>query len=57
MLNDDEKFGVCGIIWIVSSFMFAGLFGEWGFPVWLSLILSLAISLTISMVIYTKWTK
>ena len=56
MLNDD-KFGVCGIIWIGSSIMLACLFGEWGFPVWLGLILSLAISLTISMVIYTKWTK
>ena len=54
---DDDKFGVCGIIWIVSMFLFASAFREWGFPIWLTFVLSLIVSLTISMLIYVKWTK
>lgn len=54
---DDDKFGVCGLIWIVSMFMLIYLFKEWGVPVVLSVILSLTISLVLSIWIYIKWTK
>lgn len=54
---DDDKFGVCGLIWILSMILFASAFIEWGLPIWLTVILSLAISLVISTVIYIKWTK
>lgn len=57
MLSDDDKFGICGIIWFASWFMLGQLFAEWGFPLWLCIVLSLAISLTIFVVIYDKWTK
>ena len=54
---DDDKFGVCGLIWIISMLFFASAFRERGFPIWLTVILSLAISLVISTVIYIKWAK
>jgi len=54
---DDDKFGVCGLIWIISMFLFVSAFSEWGFPAWLTVILSLIISLAISMGIYSRWTK
>lgn len=56
-MNDDDKFGVCGLICILSMFWFASVFREWGFPIWLTIILSLTISHVMSMVIYIKWTK
>ena len=56
-MSDDDKFGVCGLIWILSMFLFASTFREWGFPIWLTVILSLTISLVISTAIYIKWTK
>lgn len=37
---DDDKFGVCGLIWIVSMFLFISAFKEWGFPIWLTVVLS-----------------
>lgn len=54
---DDDKFGVCGLIWIVSMFLFVSAFREWGFPAWLTFVLSLILSLALSTVIYLKWTK
>lgn len=54
---DDDKFGVCGLIWISSMLLFASAFRERGFPIWLTVILSLAVSLVISTVIYIKWAK
>ena len=54
---DDDKFGACGIIWIVSMFLFASAFREWGFPIWQTVVLSLTLSLALSIVIYLKWTK
>ena len=54
---DDDKFGVCGLIWIVSMFLFATTFKEWGFPIWLTVVLSLTLSLALFTVIYLKWTK
>jgi hypothetical protein len=56
-MMDDDKFGVCGLIWIVSMFLFISAFREWGFPIWLTVVLSLIVSLVISMVIYIKWTE
>ena len=56
-MDDDDKFGVCGLIWIVSMFLFASAFREWGVPVWLTVVLSLTLSLALSVVIYLKWTK
>ena len=45
---DDDKFGVCGLIWIVSMFLFVSAFREWGFPIWLTVVLSLTLSLALS---------
>lgn len=56
-MDDNDKFGVCGLIWIISMILFASAFSEWGFPAWLTVVLSLIISLAISMGIYLKWTK
>ena len=56
-MSDDDKFGVCGLSWILSMFLFASVFSEWDFPVWLTVVLSLTISLVISTAIYIKWTK
>ena len=53
----DDKFGVCGLIWIVSMFLLISAFKEWGFPSWLTIILSLIISLMIFTWIYIKWDK
>jgi hypothetical protein len=54
---DDDKFGACGLVWVVSMFLLVSTFREWGFPVGLMVVLSLIVSLTISMLIYVKWTK
>lgn len=54
---NDDKFGVCGIIWILSMVLFASTFRECNFPIWLTVVLSLTISLVISTIIYIKWTK
>ena len=56
-MDDEDKFGICGLIWILSMYLFASAFGKWNFPIWLSVFLSLTISLFISMIIYIKWTK
>ena len=56
-MSDDDKFGICGVIWIVTLLLSAIAFRDWGFPMWLGIILSLAISITLSMTIYYKWTK
>lgn len=56
-MSDDDKFGICGVIWIVTLLLSTIAFRDWGFPMWLCIILSLAISITISMTIYYKWTK
>ena len=56
-MSDDVKFGVCGLIWILSIILFASTFRERGFHIWLTVILSSAISLVISTVIYIKWAK
>ena len=56
-MSDDDKYGVCGLIWIVSMFLFISAFKEWGFPGWLTIVLSLTLSLALSTVIYIKWTK
>lgn len=56
-MSDDDKFGVCGLSWILSMFLFVGAFRKWGFPIWLTIVLSLTISLVISTAIYIKWTK
>ena len=53
-MSDDDKFGICGIIWIVTLLLSMIAFRDWGFPMWLCIILSLAISITISMTIYYK---
>ena len=31
-MADDDKFGICGLIWILSMFLLASAFREWGFP-------------------------
>ena len=56
-MGDEDKFGVCGIIWLIILFLCVGLFAKLGFPMWLGITLALAISITISMLIYCKWTK
>ena len=53
----DDKFGFCGLIWIISMFLLISVFKEWGFPDWLTIILSLIISLAIFTWTYIKWTK
>ena len=55
-MSDEDKFGVCGIIWVITLFLCAIVFRDWGFPMWLGAILSLVISIAISMTIYSKWT-
>ena len=54
-MSDDDKFGVCGLIWVILSILLGSAFGEWGFPLWLAIILTLAISLAISLGIYYTW--
>ena len=56
-MSDEDKFGVCDIIWVITLFLCAIVFRDWGFPIWLGAILSLVISIVISMTIYVKWTK
>lgn len=29
-MSDDDKFGVCGLIWIISMLFFARPFSVWG---------------------------
>ena len=56
-MSDDDKFGVCGLIWILSMFLFVNAFRVWGFPIWLTVVLSLTLSLALFTVIYLKRTK
>lgn len=51
---DDDKLGMRGLIWILIMILIASAFREWGFPAWLTVLLSLTISLVISTVIYIK---
>ena len=53
-MPDDDKYGVCGVISIIVMFLSAIAFKEWGFPIWLGVILSLAISLAVFIFIYHK---
>ena len=53
-MPDDDKYGVCGVISIIIMILSAIAFKEWGFPIWLGVILSLAISLAVFIFIYHK---
>ena len=53
----DDKFGLSGLIWIISMCVLISVFKKWGFPGWLTIILSLLISLAIFAWVYIKWTK
>lgn len=54
---DDDKFGVCGLIWLISMALFVYIFRELGVNIWLSVVLSVIVSLGMSLGIYIKWTK
>lgn len=54
---DDDKFGICGLIWIFSLFTLIFVFREIGLHIALTVILSLVISLTITTLILIKWMK
>ena len=56
-MSDEDRGGICGFIWIITLILGAIAFRDWGFPMWSGVILSLAISIAISMIIYYKWTK
>ena len=56
-MSDDDKSGVCGFISIITMILSAIAFKEWGFPIWLGVILSFSISLAVFIFIYHKWTK
>lgn len=54
---NDDKFGVCGLIWIGCMLLLISAFKEWGIPILLTIILSITIALVIAVWIYNKWTK
>lgn len=56
-IMDDDKFGVCGLIWIVILFVLIFIFREIGLHIALNVILSLVISLAITTWILIKWSK
>ena len=56
-MSDDDKFGVCGFISIITMILSTIAFKEWGFPIWLGVILSFSISLVVFIFIYHKCTK
>ena len=56
-MPDDDKFGACGFISIITMILSAIAFKEWGLPIWLGIILSFAISLAAFIFIYHKWSK
>lgn len=54
---DDDKFGLCGIIWIVCLFALIFVFRVIGLHIALNVILSLVISLAVTTWILIKWSK
>ena len=56
-IMDDDKFGICGLIWIVSLFILIFVFKEIGLHIALNIILSLVISLAVTTWLLIKLTK
>lgn len=56
-MSDDDKFGFCGLVWLLSMALVSHVFKELSLHVWFGIILSFIISTAIFICIYSKWTE